>query len=219
MSSGIRKIERVIVRLVSHVWNRFTIKAPVLVGVSTSYPTSDQVGWRPVHSRTEGSDQVRPIAALCTVAGTAVPSITSDNCLLNMRWHRRRDLSSIHSANTQFLWTYIDSRFRSRHRKNKQTKKHGAFTDAANGDILQVWTERRGKGVTWQTENLESRRKQNVRVVSVGLCLTMIWLLLARWAYFPRHLGWNRDKYSHFTFQLLKTKKREKCCFENTMET
>lgn len=65
------------------------------------------------------------------MAGATVPSCTSDNCLLSKRWHHRWDLSSIQSANTEFLLTHSQQQVQilTPGKKNKK-KQQGAFTDA-----------------------------------------------------------------------------------------
>lgn len=85
-------------RLVSHV-NPFRIKAPAVVGVSTSYPTSDHVRPRLVHSQELGADLVLQTPAFRLILAAALPSFTQQFCFLHMRERRRLDLSSAHSAN------------------------------------------------------------------------------------------------------------------------
>lgn len=115
---------RVTVRLESHV-SPFTRKAPALVEVSTSYPTSDPVRSQPVHSREFGSDRLRQNLPLRFVADVVTTSFTQDNCLSNTRGRHRWDLSSIHSANRKFFSTYSASQ----QKVQISHRKHGAFTE------------------------------------------------------------------------------------------
>lgn len=174
-------------RLVSHV-SPFTRKASVLVGVSSGCPTSDPVRWQAVHSQEFGSDRLRQMLPLRFVADVAMTSFTQDNCLLNTRGRHRRDLSSTHSANREFFSTYSASQQKVQisHRTNDSQIFHTKAAEASGY-----------KRKTW---------KENVEAVFSVVWLTQIWLLFARRAYFPWHLGCNRDKYSHFTFELLEMK-------------
>ena len=69
------------------------------MGVSTSYPTSDHVRPRLVHSQELGADLVLQTALFGLILAAAFLSFKQQFCFLNLRECHRWGLSSAHSAN------------------------------------------------------------------------------------------------------------------------
>lgn len=140
-------------RLVSNV-NPFRIKAPASVGVSTSYPTSDQVRPWLVHSQELGAELVLQTPPFWLIVAAALPSFTQEKRFLHVKeWHRW-NLSTAQSANREFFSTYSTSQQESQFYTNMllDNKQY------SHGGILQVWTEHKSR-FRLQKENLQGNVK------------------------------------------------------------
>lgn len=73
------------------------------MGVSTSYPTSDQVRLWLVHSQELGADLVLQMAPFWLILAAAFPSSTQQKRFLHVSERHRWNLSSAHSANREFV--------------------------------------------------------------------------------------------------------------------
>ncbi len=101
-----KRMKTVIVRrLVSHV-DPIRTKAPAAVGVSISYPTSDQVRPRLVHSQKLGTDLVLQTPPLWLILAAALCSFMQQKRFLHVRERHRWNFPSAHSANREFVSKY-----------------------------------------------------------------------------------------------------------------
>lgn len=147
--SDLKKNERVIVRLASYV-NPFKIKSPASVGVSTSFPTSDQDTPWLVHSQKLGADLVLQTPPFWLIRAANLHSFAQGKRFLHVIARLPWTFSSAHNANRELFSTYSTSQQECKILHQHAVRQYTVFSQKYFTGV--DWTQKQQKMIT--KENL-----------------------------------------------------------------